>query len=235
MVKTKTYEQILFLCRLLLKHKKDGKIVHGALFGVWGTGKTLAGKQVAKELLPVFYVKVPEGDNLTKTRLIKLFSLSMGAGSMRSYDMTLDLVKGHIEQEGITPLFILDEAQRLFRHRWILDELKDYSEDPDLRFSYLFLGDNNLRNYLNQERFHSIVKRVVYRQEVKGEIDKETVKALMEEYKLKGDPEAVIKVTRREKWKLLEVDTALYLHSLQSEELTEESLQKIISKEGVAL
>lgn len=233
MVKTRTYEQILGLCKLLLKHKK-GRIVHGALFGPWGSGKTLAAKQVAKRLLPVFYVKVPEG-NLTKTRLIKLFSLSMGAGSMRSYDMTLDLVKGHIEQEGITPLFILDEGQRVFRHRWILDELKDYSEDPDLRFSYLFLGDNNLKGYLNQGRFHSIVKRVVYRQEVKGEIDKETVKALMEEYKLKGSPEEVLKVAKREKWRLLELDTALYLLSIENQEVSEESLQKIISKEGVAL
>jgi len=171
MVKTEAYTKILNLCKILLKHKKDGKIIHGAIYGPWGSGKTVAGKQVAKELLPVFYLKVPEG-NLTKTRLIKLFSLAMGAGSMRSYDMTLDLIKGHIEQEGIYPLFLLDEAQRLFRHRWILDELKDYSEDPDLRFSYLFLGDNTLGSHLKQERLHSLIKRIVYREETKGEVDR---------------------------------------------------------------
>ncbi len=234
MVRTEAYNKILNLCKILLKHKKDGKIIHGAIHGPWGSGKTVAGKQVAKELLPVFYVKVPEG-NLTKTRLIKLFSLAMGAGSMRSYDMTMDLLKGHIEQEGIYPLFILDEAQRLFRHRWILDELKDYSEDPDLRFSYLFLGDNTLNSYLKQERFHSLIKRIIYREETKGEVDKETIQNLMKEYSLKGNPEAIVKVARREKWKLLELDTALYLLSIEKQEASEENLQKILSEKGVAL
>jgi len=234
MVKSEAYTKILNLCKLLLKHKKDGKIIHGAVFGSWGSGKTVAAKQIAKELLPVFYIKIPEG-NLTKTRLVKLLSMSMGAGSMRSYDMTLDLMKGHIEQEGIYPLFILDEAQRIFRHRWILDELKDFSEDPDLRFSYLFLGDNNLKGYLNQERFHSIIKRIVYREETKGEVNKETIEALMKEYNLKGNSEIILKVARREKWKLLELDTALYLLSMENEEVSEESLQKILNKQGVAL
>ena len=149
--------------------------------------------------------------------------------------MTMDLLKGHIEQEGIYPLFILDEAQRLFRHRWILDELKDYSEDPDLRFSYLFLGDNTLGSYLKQERFHSLIKRIVYREETKGEVNKETVESLMKEYNLKGNPDVVVKIAKREKWKLLELDTALYLLSIEKEEVSEENLQKILSKQGVAL
>ncbi len=234
MVRSEAYTKILNLCKILLKHKKDGKTIHGAIYGPWGSGKTIAGKQVSKELLPVFYVKVPEG-NLTKTRLIRLFSLAMGAGSMRSYDMTLDLIKGHIEQEGIYPLFILDEAQRLFRHRWILDELKDYSEDPDLRFSYLFLGDNTLNSYLKQERFHSLIKRIIYREETKGEVDEQTVENLMKEYSLSGDTKAVVKVAKREKWKLLELDTALYLLSLERKEVSEESLQTILTKQGVAL
>ena len=112
MVKSEAYTKILNLCKLLLKHKKDGKIIHGALIGPKGEGKTIAAKEVASSLPPVFYVKIPEGE-ITKTRLIRLFSLAMGAGSMRSYDMTLDLMKGHIEQEGIYPLFILDEVIKI--------------------------------------------------------------------------------------------------------------------------
>jgi len=232
MVKTEAYNKILSLTKLLLKHKKDGKVLHGAIYGPWGSGKTVAAKQVAYELPQVFYIKFPEGE-ITKTRLIKVFSFAMGAGAMRSYDMTMDLIRGHIEQEGVYPLFIIDEAQRAFSKRWILDELKDYAEDPYLRFSYLFLGDNTLGSYLKQERIHSLIKRVVYREELKAEIPPETVEALMREYNLKGSPEVVVKIAKREKWKLLEIDTALYLLSLQKAEVSEENIHKVLM--GVSL
>ena len=235
MVRTEAYTKILNLCKLLLKHKKDGKIIHGALIGLKGEGKTRAAKEVANGLPPVFYVKIPEGD-ITKTRLIKLFSLAIGAGSMRSYDMTLDLVKGHIEQEALYPLFILDEAQRLFKlPRWVFSELKDWSEDPDLRFTYLFLGDGDLKSYFKKANHYSILKRVIYREELNGEISKELVESLMKEYSLKGNPQIVVKIAKREKWKLLELDTTLYLLSIENQEVSEESLQKILSKQGVAL
>jgi len=232
MVKSEAYYKILSIVKLLLKHKKDNKILHGAIYGPWGSGKTVAAKQVAYEMPTVFYIKFPEGE-ITKTRLIKVFSFAMGAGAMRSYDMTMDLIRGHIEQEGIYPLFIIDEAQRMFSKRWILDELKDYSEDPYLRFSYLFLGDNTLGSYLKQERIHSLIKRVVYREELKGEVSLETVQALLKEYNLQGNPEAVVKIAKREKWKLLELDTALYLLSLQKAEVSEENLQRVLA--GVSL
>ena len=235
MVKSEAYVKILNLCKILLKHKKDGKTIHGALIGPKGEGKTIAAKEVANELPPVFYVKIPEGD-ITKTRLIKLFSLAIGAGSMRSYDMTLDLMKGHIEQEGIYPLFILDEAQRLFKlPRWVFSELKDWSEDPDLRFTYLLLGDGDLKSYFKKENHHSILKRIIYREELEGDVSKELVENLMKEYNLKGNPQIVVKIAKREKWKLLELDTALYLLSLENQEVSEENLQRILDKEGVAL
>ena len=235
MVKSEAYTKILNLCKLLLKHKKDGKIIHGALIGPKGEGKTIAAKEVASSLPPVFYVKIPEGE-ITKTRLIRLFSLAMGAGSMRSYDMTLDLMKGHIEQEGIYPLFILDEAQRLFKlPKWVFSELKDWSEDPDLRFTYLFLGDGDLKSYFKKENHHSLLKRVIYREELSGTISEELIRNLMKEYNLKGDTKVVMKIAKREKWKLLELDTALYLLSMENEEVSEESLQKILNKQGVAL
>ena len=234
MVETEASRKILNLCKILLKHKKDGKIIHGALVGAKGDGKTWAVSTVVSQLPPVFYVKIPEGE-ITKTALIRKFSLAMGAGSMRSYDLTMDLMKGHIEQEGMYPLFILDEAQRLLNlPGWVLSELKDWSEDPDLRFTYLFLGDKTLKKLFKKEQ-HSIVRRIIYREELSGSITKELVEDLMKEYGLSGDPEPVVRVARREKWKLLELDNALYLHSLESKEVGEESLRKVISKKGVAL
>jgi len=227
MVRTEALQAIESLIKTLLVAKKRGKSLHGAVFGPWGAGKTNAVRSLTGRY-PVFYLKAPRG-SLTPTRLLRLIGLSLGAGAAGTYDYTLDLIKGHLQQENASPLILIDEAQRIFSKPALLDELKDFSEDPDLGFSYLFIGDMKLKEYLARKQHHSIIKRILYKTELKGEVGEATISELLKEYNLKGDPKEVVKLLKKRKWKILELDNVLYLLQLRGlTEASEENIEKVL-------
>lgn len=224
MVKTEALQAIESLVKTLLLAKKRGKIVHGAVSGPWGAGKSYAIRILTRKY-PIFYLKVPR-ENVSRTRLLRLIGFSLGAGAGGTYDFTLDLIRGHLQQENISPLIAIDEAQRLFAMKALLDELKDLSEDPDLGFSYLFLGDHTLRSYLSAKEYHSLVKRILYKVELTGEIEEETIGELLREYNIAGDPKELAKIVKKRKWKILDLDNVLFLSSLKGvRELDEETIE----------
>ncbi len=227
MVRTEALQAVESLIKTLLLAKKRGKTLHGAVFGPWGSGKTEAVKHLTQRY-PVFYLKAPKG-SLTPTRLLRLIGLSLGAGAANTYDYTLDLIKGHLQQENTKPLLLIDEAQRVFSKTPLLDELKDFSEDPDLGFSYLFIGDMKLKEYLARKQHHSIIKRVLYKTELKGEVGEHTISELLKEYNLKGNPKEVAKIVKKRKWKILDLDNALYLLQLKGlSEVSEENIERVL-------
>jgi len=227
MVRTEAQQAIESIVKTLLLAKKRGKTLHGAVIGPWGSGKTHALKSVLGRY-PVFYLKAPQGD-VTRTRLIRLIGLAIGAGASRSYDYTLDLIRGHVQETGLHPLLLIDEAQRIFPKPTLLDELKDLSEDPDLSFSYLFVGDLTLKKFLTGSQHHSLVKRILYKTYLSGEISTQTIEDLLKLYGLKGEPAKIAKLAKKNQWKVLDLDNVCYLASLKGvKELNEDAVSQVL-------
>jgi len=176
--------------------------VHALIWARWGTGKTRAAQKVASQSEDVFYVKIPEGD-VTKGRLYRLLGLAMRSGVRNTYEGTLDLMRYHVLTKNVKPIFILDEAQRVLRRPKLLSELKDLSEDLDLQFSYIFLGDKDTPGVMSANP-HSIHKRILFKKELQP-ITLKTVKALMQAKKVEGSAEELLEVARKKAWTTLEV------------------------------
>ena len=203
--------------------------LHGIVWGKWGTGKTVSAQKIAKREPDVFYVKAPDGE-ITRGRLYRLIGFSLGCGARSTYEATLDLIKHHILYYNLKPIIIFDEAQRLLRKTLILNELKDLSEDEELSFSYLFLGDQTTPRLLASYD-HSLFKRFAIKKELQP-LTEETVRFLTKEYRIQADPTPIYHYAREKGWTTLDVAICLQAIKSQKIEPSVEALDKIAKALG---
>jgi len=203
--------------------------LHGIVWGKWGTGKTVSAQKIAKREQDVFYVKAPDGE-ITRGRLYRLIGFSLGCGARSTYESTLDLIKHHLLYYNLRPILIFDEAQRLLRKTHILNELKDLSEDEELSFSYLFLGDQTTPKLLASHD-HSLFKRFAIKKELQP-LTEETVRYLTKEYRLQTDPAPIFHFAKERGWTTLDVAIVLQALKNQKVEPTAEALDKIAKALG---
>jgi Cdc6-like AAA superfamily ATPase len=203
--------------------------LHAIIWGKWGTGKTVSAQKIAKREPDVFYVKAPDGE-ITRGRLYRLIGFSLGCGARSTYESTLDLIKHHLLYYNLKPIIIFDEAQRLLRKTHILNELKDLSEDEELGFTYLFLGDQTTPKLLASHD-HSLFKRFAIKKELQP-LTQETISFLVKEYRIQADPVQIFNFAKEKGWTTL--DTAICLQALKSQKLepTVETLDKIAKALG---
>jgi Cdc6-like AAA superfamily ATPase len=203
--------------------------LHAIIWGKWGTGKTVSAQKIAKREPDVFYVKAPDGE-ITMGRLYRLIGFSLGCGARSTYESTLDLIKHHLLYYNLKPILILDEAQRILRKQHILNELKDLSEDEELGFCYLFLGDQTTPKLLASHD-HSLFKRFAIKKELQP-LTQETISFLVKEYRIQADPVQIFNFAKEKGWTTL--DTAICLQALKSQKLepTAETLDKIAKALG---
>ena len=203
--------------------------LHAIVWSKWGTGKTVSAQKISKREPDVFYVKAPDGE-ITRGRLYRLIGFSLGCGARSTYEATMDLIKHHILYYNIKPIFLFDEAQRLLRKTHILNELKDLSEDEELSFSYLFLGDQTTPKLLASHD-HSLFKRFAIRKELQP-ITQETISHLIKEYRIQADPTPIFHYAKERGWTTLDVAICLQAIRNQKVELTVEALEKIAKALG---
>ncbi len=203
--------------------------LHAIVWGKWGTGKTVSAQKIAKREPDVFYVKAPDGE-ITRGRLYRLIGFSLGCGARNTYESTLDLIKHHILYYSIKPIFLFDEAQRLLRKTQILNELKDLSEDEELSFSYLFLGDQTTPKLLASYD-HSLFKRFAIKKELQP-INEQTISHLIKEYRIQADPVQIFNFAKERGWTTL--DTAICLQAMKNQKVepSVETLEKIAKALG---
>jgi len=203
--------------------------LHAIVWGKWGTGKTVSAQRIAKKEHDVFYIKTPSGE-ITRGRLYRLIGLSLGCGARNTYESTLDLIKHHLLYYNLRPILIFDEAQRLLGKTHILNELKDLSEDEELSFSYLFLGDQTTPKLLASHD-HSLFKRFAIRKELQP-INEETISHLIKEYKIQVDPTLIFHFAKERGWTTLDVAICLQAMKNQKVEPTVEVLDKVAKALG---
>lgn len=203
--------------------------LHAIIWGKWGTGKTVSAQRISKRESDVFYIKAPDGE-ITRGRLYRLLGFALGCGARNTYEATLDLIKHHILYYNLKPIIILDEAQRLLRKTHILNELKDISEDEELSFSYLFLGDQTTPKLLASHD-HSLFKRFAIKKELQP-LTQETISHLVKEYRIQADPVQIFNFAKEKGWTTL--DTAICLQALKNQKIepTAEALDKIAKALG---
>jgi len=203
--------------------------LHAIVWGKWGTGKTVSAQKIAKREPDVFYVKAPDGE-ITRGRLYRLIGFSLGCGARSTYEATLDLIKHHILYYNLKPIIIFDEAQRFLKKTHILNELKDLSEDEELSFSYLFLGDQTTPRLLASHD-HSLFKRFAIKKELQP-LTQETITFLIKEYRIQADPVQIFNFAKERGWTTL--DTALCLQALKNQKVepTVETLDRIAKALG---
>jgi Cdc6-like AAA superfamily ATPase len=203
--------------------------LHGIVWGKWGTGKTVSAQKIAKREPDVFYVKAPDGE-ITRGRLYRLIGFSLGCGARSTYESTLDLIKHHLLYYNLKPILVFDEAQRLLRKQHILNELKDLSEDEELGFSYLFLGDQTTPRLLASYD-HSLFKRFAIKKELQP-LTQETISFLVKEYRIQADPVQIFHYAQQKGWTTLDVAICLQALKNQKVEPSTEALDKIAKALG---
>jgi type II secretory pathway predicted ATPase ExeA len=203
--------------------------LHGIVWGKWGTGKTVSAQKIAKKEQDVFYVKAPDGE-ITRGRLYRLIGFSLGCGARNTYESTLDLIKHHLLYYNLKPILVFDEAQRLLRKQHILNELKDLSEDEELSFSYLFLGDQTTPKLLASHD-HSLFKRFAIKKELQP-LTQETVAYLTKEYRIQVETAQIFHYAKEKGWTTLDVAIVLQAIKSQKVEPSTEALDKIAKALG---
>jgi len=203
--------------------------LHGIVWGKWGTGKTVSAQRISKRESDVFYVKAPDGE-ITRGRLYRLLGFALGCGARNTYEATLDLIKHHLLYYNIRPILIFDEAQRLLRKTHILNELKDLSEDEELGFTYLFLGDQTTPKLLASHD-HSLFKRFAIKKELQP-LTQETISHLIKEYRIQADPVQIFNFAKEKGWTTLDIAICLQALKNQKVEPSTEALDKIAKALG---
>jgi Cdc6-like AAA superfamily ATPase len=224
-------EQVLTATLQALRKLRTEQAIplHAIVWGKWGTGKTVSAQKIAKKEQDVFYVKAPDGE-ITRGRLYRLIGFSLGCGARSTYESTLDLIKHHLLYYNVRPILIFDEAQRLLRKTHILNELKDLSEDEELGFSYLFLGDQTTPKLLASHD-HSLFKRFAIKKELQP-LTQETISFLVKEYRIQADPVQIFHYAQQKGWTTLDVAICLQALKNQKVEPTAEALDKIAKALG---
>ena len=224
-------EQILVATLQALRRLRTGHTtpLHGLLWGKWGTGKTVSAQKIAKQEPDVFYVKAPDGE-ITRSRLYRLIGFSLGCGARSNSEATLDLIRHHISYYNLKPIIILDEAQRLLRKTHILNELKDLSEDEELSFCYVFLGDQSIPRIITAYD-HSLFRRFAIKKELQP-LTQETISHLIKEYHIQADPVQIFHYAQQKGWTTLDVAICLQALKNQKVEPTIEALDKVAKALG---
>jgi len=224
-------EQVLTATLQALRRLREEQAIplHAIVWGKWGTGKTVSAQKIAKKEQDIFYIKVPDGE-ITRGRLYRLIGFSLGCGARNTYESTLDLIKHHILYYNLKPIIIFDEAQRILRKQHILNELKDLSEDEELSFSYLFLGDQTTPKLLASHD-HSLFKRFAIKKELQP-LTQETIAFLLREYRIQTDPAPIFHFAQQRGWTTLDVAICLQALRNQKVEPSTEALEKIAKALG---
>jgi len=228
---THAEQTILAVVQALRKLRMEQSLpLHALVWGKWGTGKTVAAQNISKQEADVFYIKAPDGGEITRGRLYRLIGFSLGCGARSNSEATLDLIRHHVLYYNLKPILIIDEAQRLLRKTNILNELKDLAEDQDLSFSYVFLGDQTTPRLLAAYD-HSLFKRFVIRKELQP-LTEETTLHLLKEYQISTDPVPILNFARQRGWTTLDLAIVLQALKNQKAEPTTEVLEKIAKALG---
>ena len=209
MIKLHAYEIINSAATAVKNFSKEqGFPVHGAVYSHWGAGKTVACKQVKQSMRDVFYLKAPVR-NIEPSGLLREILVSLQVGAGRGYANNYELLTRVLSAKGIVqPVLLIDEAQMLFTKPTLLSFLKDLSEDPEIGFVYVFIGDDRLKTIVNTGR-HSIVKRIRVKKEIPS-ITKDTIEKLADYHHLKLE-EDIFQTVNDFKATTIDVDFALYL------------------------
>ncbi len=209
-IKTHVYEIITKVVKAVISNSRERSFpVHGAIWAEYGAGKTYAAKQIASEMPEVFYLKIPGDESLTANRLLRDMLRAMGIGPTRGFQNNLALLERVIVVKGlVSPVFILDEAQRIMGKSQLLNFLKDLSEEPSIGTCYVFLGDPSLKTKLTAG--HSIFERVKIRTGI-PKISLETIRRLGDRYGLTGDWERIFQIAKELKASTLDIDFGFYL------------------------
>jgi Cdc6-like AAA superfamily ATPase len=223
-------EKIITDTILALKKVREEQSMpmHAVIWGQWGTGKTVASKKISSISKEAFYIKIPDGE-ITRGKLYRLIGYSLGCGARHTYEGTLDIIKHHIIYKNIKPIFILDEAQRLLKKQHLLNELKDFSEDEDLAFSYIFLGDQTIPKIIASYP-HSIHKRLVIKKELQP-ITEDTVKTLINQMGIHTDPKTICTYAKNKGWTTIDVAVVLQA-SKKFQEINESILENVAKALG---
>jgi Cdc6-like AAA superfamily ATPase len=224
-----TEETIINTISALKKIREEQKSpVHAILYGSWGTGKTFSSQKIIQRFDDVFYIKVPDGE-ISKGRLYRLIGLALRSGVRHTWEGTLNMIKYHLDYLKLKPTFILDESQRILSKYHILNELKDLSEDLELNFSYLFLGDHTIPRILATHP-HSIHKRIVITRELQL-ITEKTIDTLAKELKVEADAKEMFEMAKRKGWTT--IDVAFILQTCR--QAKQPAKKDIVEKIAVAL
>jgi len=198
-----TEETIINTISALKRIREEQKTpVHAILYGSWGTGKTFSSQKIVSHFDDIFYIKIPDGE-ISKGRLYRLFGLALRSGVRHTWEGTLNMIKYHLDYLKLRPIFILDESQRVLSKYHILNEFKDLSEDLELNFSYLFLGDHTIPRILATHP-HSIYKRIVIKRELQP-ITEKTIDTLAKELKVEADVKEIFQISKKKGWTTIDV------------------------------
>jgi DNA transposition AAA+ family ATPase len=224
-MKTHAYTTIVNCIKTLqgMKRERPDVIVHAVVYGEWGTGKTRALTEIARNYsLP--YWKAEQ--KLTPNKLIRKLALALGGDGGLFKERNLDIILGILSRKPVPErIFIIDEAQRIYRKHEYLNELKDLGEE--IMVSFLFVGDHSIRRYL-AETYHSLNKRIFIVE--LDRIGKESIEAFLKKYQLKGDVETLTKIAKERGLVTLDIDNALFLlWKAQVKEVTPDIFKQAIT------
>jgi len=210
--------------------KEQGFPVHGAVYSQWGAGKTVACKQVKQSIPDVFYLKTP-ARSVEPSGLLREILISLNIGAGRGYANNYELLTRVLSAKGIIqPVLLIDEAQILFTKSNLLSFLKDLSEDPDVGFVYVFIGDDRLETLVKTGR-HSIAKRIRVKKEIPN-ITQETVEKLINYHQLEAQ-DNLFETALEFRASTIDVDFALYLAKKANVKQLDKKLFKAFLKKAM--
>ena len=230
MSKVRTHVYYLTFTVVMQARKVSGERgfpIHGAIIGEWGSGKTIASKQVAQELRDVFYLKFRDR-NIEPDVFIKDVMLAMGIGPTRGFLQNYNLLLNVLSAKGIAmPTLIIDDAQYLFLKKNLLSFLKDISEE--MNFVYVFVGDYSLKKLIGG---HALDKRIKLIMEIPA-MDKRTIEELIRFHSVSIpiSIDEIFEITKELHSNTLELDYALYLMKKaqkQGQNITKEDFRKFL-------
>ncbi|NPA53196.1 MAG: ATP-binding protein [Aquificae bacterium] len=232
MVKTHIYEDLEKVILLLRKTIRDGKQGIALISANYGTGKTLAAKELEKVNHDVFYMKIYQTLD-TPSKFTRELARILGSAISRSYQETLDFLRTYLEATNQSPIVILDEAQRLLRKRSLIGEIKDIFEDFPIRF--ILLGDLSLQKEIT--KYTALNKRVIIRK-ILEPITQKTITELGKLYNIKTD-ETLLKLAQKRGWTTIEVDRFLYYAKAAKisnvSEIPKDKIKKLIEQVEISL
>ncbi len=230
-VKTHVYEELEKVITMLRKTIADKKQGMAVISANYGTGKTEAAKMLTKQYPDVYYMKISQTLD-TPSKFTRELARTVGSAISRSYQETLDFLATYLEATGQNPIIILDESQRILKSSLLMSELKDLSEDNQIRFSYIFLGDHTTADIFKAHK-HSIHKRILIKEKLQN-LTEEIITEIAKEKGLQVDPNTVLEYGKERGWTTIEV---AFLFSYLSEvskvkkiEITKETIQEISKK-----